>query len=402
MLPHKTDPRWEKIVISDRDVSLNNLATKMLLTRVRMMVKNDRSENNIKTAIDIAYDFFLKNEAIVKADIEILFKTKTMYSVDEVIKLIKTNATLLISGDENLLKQLPKGKWLAGTTPYFMSERGGIFSKTELQVIEMPKSLSDIKIKSYSKDQLQNIPKDYFSNGFSYILIPAFSSIHITFAKESFNYSGLFDRPLLGWIAGYDLKENYAKAKVFNGETGEVCEEDAIVLHCQLPAHQYAQINTINLFQQGIGDTIQFEKAGFEVNECLINGNKKNFADYLLENKIDTRLPLVANYSGAMINASFNKILATEKRVTLFAPVFPGIEYKIATPVENYEDEFNAELSRDKISPIFSCNCILNYQHAKLENKMLGDITGPITFGEIAYILLNQTMVYLTIEKKVS
>lgn len=31
-----------------------------------------------------------------------------------------------------------------------------------------------------------------------------------------------------------------------------------------------------------------------------------------------------------------------------------------------------------------------------------GDITGPITFGEVAYQLLNQTMVYLTITELAS
>lgn len=402
MLPHKTDPRWEKIVTSDRDVTLNNLATKMLLTRVRMLVKQDRSANKIKEAINIAYDFFLKNESIVKADIEILFRMKTMYSLNEVIELINSDAHLLISGDEKLLKQLPKGKWVAGTIPYFMSERGGILTKNELQVLELPKSITEIKIKSYSKDQLQNIPKDYFSNGFSYILIPAFSKSHIAFAKESFNYSGLFDRPLLGWISGHDINDTNAKASVYNGETGQRTEEDAIVLHCNLPLHQYAQINIINLYSQGSGDSIQFEHDGFDVTDCIINGKKQNLSEYIATKNIDTKLPLVANYSGAMINVSFNKIFPQEKKISLYAPVFSGIEYKIAAPLNNFAEEFNAELIKTNIEPLFSCNCILNYLHANLEGKKTGNITGPITFGEIAYILLNQTMVYLTIEKKES
>jgi hypothetical protein len=402
MLPEKNDPRWEKIITSDRDVALNNLATKMLLTRVRMLVKQDSSDAKIKEAINIAYDFFLKNESIVKADIEILFHMKTMYTLTEVINLINSKAHLLISGDESLINQLPKGNWVAGTIPYFMSERGGMISKSELQVIELPKTITDIKIKSYSRDQLQNIPKDYFANGFSYILIPAFSSSHITFAKNSFKYSGLFDRPLLGWISGHDLNDKNITAKVYNGETGIASQDEAIVLHCNLPNHQFAKINIINLFKPGNGDTIRFEKDGFEVIDCLINGKKQNFAEYIAKNHIDTKLPLVANYSGAMINVSFNKILTDQNKVTLYAPVFPDIDYKIAAPVTNYADEFNSELEKENISPLFSCNCILNYLHANLEGKKTGSITGPITFGEIAYILLNQTMVYLTIESKKS
>jgi hypothetical protein len=42
----------------------------------------------------------------------------------------------------------------------------------------------------------------------------------------------------------------------------------------------------------------------------------------------------------------------------------------------------------------------LNYLYANLEGKKTGHIVGPMTFGEIAYMLLNQTLVYLTFENK--
>ena len=48
-------------------------------------------------------------------------------------------------------------------------------------------------------------------------------------------------------------------------------------------------------------------------------------------------------------------------------------------------------------SKSFSCNCVLNYLYAGLEGKKTGEFNGPATFGEIAYQLLNQTLVYLTI-----
>ncbi len=38
---------------------------------------------------------------------------------------------------------------------------------------------------------------------------------------------------------------------------------------------------------------------------------------------------------------------------------------------------------------------MLNYVYGKLEGRHTGKLTGPITFGEIAYQLLNQTLVYL-------
>jgi hypothetical protein len=41
----------------------------------------------------------------------------------------------------------------------------------------------------------------------------------------------------------------------------------------------------------------------------------------------------------------------------------------------------------------------LNFLYGELEGKKTGTITGPMTFGEIAYQLLNQTMIFLEIEK---
>jgi hypothetical protein len=41
----------------------------------------------------------------------------------------------------------------------------------------------------------------------------------------------------------------------------------------------------------------------------------------------------------------------------------------------------------------------LNYLYAGLEGDQPIPLGGPATFGEIAYILLNQTLVYLELER---
>ena len=38
----------------------------------------------------------------------------------------------------------------------------------------------------------------------------------------------------------------------------------------------------INIFEQGDGDTIEFDTEGFTVKDCLINGKQHNFSEYLL------------------------------------------------------------------------------------------------------------------------
>lgn len=326
---------------------------------------------------------------------------KTLYKVSEVSEMINNGESLLLSGDERTLNNLPKGKWVAGTIPYFMSEKGGLLTHDEIQVVKLPSVITDFTIKTYSVSELKNIPKDYLSNGFSYIIIPAFSDAHIDFAKNCSTYDGLFDRALIGWISGVDLAEvGKTHAKVLNGLTGEISDSKAVVMHLNLPTDKYAQINIINLFKQGHGDTITFNTSGFEIIDCKVNGKDTNFSEYISSNKIDTHLPLVADYMGAMINVSIQAVDTESGKVHLYAPVFPGIEYKIANPVADYEKEFSEELSKANIRPLISCNCILNYQYAHLEGKKTGHIVGPMTFGEIAYMLLNQTMVYLTIEDK--
>ena len=170
-------------------------------------------------------------------------------------------------------------------------------------------------------------------------------------------------------------------------------------MHIDLPADLYAKANIINLFCQGSGDTITFPSAGFEVTDCFVNGQKQSFAAYVETKKINIQQPLVASYMGAMVNVSFQAVDGKAGKVALYAP-FPGIEYKVADPIGDYEAGFRGELKKHEVAPLFTCNCILNYLYANLEGKKTGHIVGPMTFGEIAYMLLNQTMVYLTFEKK--
>jgi len=173
------------------------------------------------------------------------------------------------------------------------------------------------------------------------------------------------------------------------------------VLQAQLPPGKVAEIGIINLFEQGDGDILSFGSDGFSAKDVLVNGEKRNFAAYIMKNKLDTKLPLVADYYGAMVNISFQDVDEVEGQVKFYAPVFTGIRYKHARPVADYVKVFNDRLGRegaiDSTRVAFSCNCILNYLYSELEGKKTDPFVGPVTFGEIAYQLLNQTLVYLEI-----
>lgn len=324
---------------------------------------------------------------------------KTMFSISEVEAKIKQGKNLLLAGDESLLQQLPSGQWIAGTIPYFMTENGGLETKELIFVTELPSYIAATEIKTYPQTTVENVYREAPENGFSVIIIPAFSPTHFSFALNAPKYSNFATSQLIGWIAGVHLNElGTKKPKIFHGETGEVLEDAAIVMHVSLPSSKYADLNIINIFTQGNKDTIVFPEDGFSAADAIINGEKINFAQFLIDRQIDTRLPLVADYCGALINTSFQEIDQQHQRVTFYAPVFKGIQYKIAAPVTDYLTAFSQQLPKDEAAQLFlSYNCILNYLYCELKGKKTGGVTGPITFGEIAYQLLNQTLAYISI-----
>ena len=322
---------------------------------------------------------------------------KSLLTLEETTKLIQKGERLLVAGDESLLAKLPRGEWVGGTIPYFMSEEGGLCTREKMQVTVLPDFVRAATCRMYGPKELARIPEDYQPSGFSYIVIPAMTEAHETFAKDCSTWRGVFNRPLIGWIAGVHLEDlGKVKPKVVNGETGEISSERAVVMHLDLASGKRAEVNIVNLFRQGHGDRITFPNEGFEVGECQVNGQKRCFAEYVESKKINRRQPLVADYMGAMVNVSFQKVDAAKGKVTFYAPVFPGVEYRLAEPVADYEAEFHKQLNGNAVRPTFTCNCILNYLYAKLEGKKMQDVVGPITFGEVAYMLLNQTFVYLT------
>ncbi len=316
-----------------------------------------------------------------------------------VAKDIESGKTLFLAGDESLLKTLPRGNWIGGTIPYFMDAVGGTVTRNLVDVTELPRPAGLQSIRWYGESELPRIAGDVPDPGFAFLILPATSKVHLEYAQNAPNYPDIFLKPILGWISGVLLDDlGKVTPKVVNGKTGELSDSRGIAMHCTLPAGKTASIGIINMFRKGSGDAITFDTEGFSVKECLVNGKRTNFAEYIVSRKIDTQLPLVSDYCGAMVNVSFQSVDEKAGLVALYAPVFKGVEYKIAAPVPDYVKEFTARLQDARISPVFSCNCILNFLYSKLEGKKTGSFTGPITFGEIAYQLLNQTLVYLEIK----
>jgi signal transduction histidine kinase/DNA-binding NarL/FixJ family response regulator len=319
--------------------------------------------------------------------------------IEELKTEMSQGGYFFVAADEELLKQIPKGDWIGGTIPYFMTEAGGVYSRDTIYALKLPSYITRAEIKTYDECSLANVYSDAPDNGFSLMIIPASSKTHLSFALNAPKFAGFATSPLVGWISGVSIGEiGKSVPKVFDGRSGRAMEDAAMVMHATLPKGKTAVTGIVNIFEPSDGDALTFAADGFSAVEVIVNGKKEKFAEYLAEKKLDTRLPLVTNYGGVMINVSFQGVDAATGEVRFYAPVFENMEYRHAKPIGEYLHAFMEQKPRDIDDRImFSCNCILNYVNSSLEGKHTTGFTGPITFGEIAYQLLNQTAVYIEI-----
>lgn len=324
-----------------------------------------------------------------------------LVALREAAAAIERGRVLWLAGDEALLRQLPRGRWIGGSIPYFVGQGGGQASRELVFCAELPPQIATaVQVRYYDARTIERVAKDAPDNGFSLLLIPATSEVHLGYAQHAPGYEDMFLKPIAGWVTGVHLDDlGKTRPTVFNGVTGDSSNERALVMHVTLKPDRIANVGIVNTFTQGNGDTIEFRATGFTASTCHINGVESSLAQYVRERNIDMRLPLVADYSGTMINVSLQQVDERGNNVSFYAPVFKGVRYKFAAPVDDYVEAFYSAIPHFEQPVAFSCNCVLNYLYSGLEGKKTAQLTGPATFGEIAYQLLNQTLVYLLIEE---
>lgn len=313
-------------------------------------------------------------------------------TIDQVDSRIAAGQTLLLAGDESLLAGLPRGNWIGGTIPYFMDGGEGLCSRDRIFVTEMARPVQGARMQRYDESTIHRICTDAPANGFTALILPCGSAVHREYARNAANFEEMFLKPVVGWVSGVHLDDvGRIAPKTACGRGPTLSETAAVALHVELDARYQAELDILNPFVPGSGDVIEFPENGFRARECRVNGVLRSCAEYFTEVRKDPKVPLAANYNGTIINVSVQSVHTADGFVDFYAPVFSGVEYRIAVmpPADHTTG------TPHQAPPALSCNCVLNYLNGIMAPQDGVRLQGPVTFGEIANLLLNQTLVRL-------
>jgi len=152
-------------------------------------------------------------------------------------------------------------------------------------------------------------------------------------------------------------------------------------------------------------DVIVFEENGLQTEYALINGERRNFREYLAEQNIDRTSDSIigsgiclsgSNY-GVKVNVAISREIESdmEKYVSFGVSVYKDIEYRLASLDSNISRENIKMEFEDEV--IYSITCITNYICPDRYLKYLSKMNGPFTYGELAYYLISHATVYVTL-----
>lgn len=323
-----------------------------------------------------------------------------LLSIAETAALIRQGRALSLAAPESVLRQLPAGQWIGGTTPYVMTRKGvGEHPAGQVFVTDLS-GLGGVRIEAFADHQVPEIVGRAPDNGLALMVVPAGSTMLQRFAAEATAHPDAFIKPTMGWIAGVHLSElGKVQPKVFDGRGPTVYANKAVVAYVELPPGRLASVDIVNIFEPDTQMLLRFEETSFNPSHCVVNGERVEFFDLVQSRAPEVlKTPLVGDFAGAHINASLQLIDTEQRVVKLYAPVFEGVDYHFAKPIPDYVKALRQRLDGMDFSNAFlGCNCILNYLYGELEGQDIGGLTGPITFGEIGYQVLNQTVVVMRV-----
>jgi len=132
-----------------------------------------------------------------------------LYTKQEVIDFINNGRVMLLTGSEKALSGLPKGNWIGGTSLYFVDSVGKL-DEDKIFVDDFTLVAQNSKMAVFNEKNIQDIAKNGYKNGFIVVTLPIDSQVYYTFANNALAYEGMFDNPVVGYVAATKF-EDYGK-----------------------------------------------------------------------------------------------------------------------------------------------------------------------------------------------
>ncbi|MBO7440653.1 MAG: hypothetical protein J6T96_03145 [Bacteroidales bacterium] len=323
-----------------------------------------------------------------------------LYTKEQVVEFIKEGRIMHLCGNEETLKDLPKGNWVAGMTPYFMDEVGKICGN-KIYVDDFSFIGEECEMATFDENNIAEIAKrNKYSNGFIFVVLPIDSQVYFTFANHSLEYENIYDNPVVGYVSSV-LLEEYGKKqpKVAIGSEGVLHADKAAVMYVKVPDRLRVRAEIMNF--DSIDDTtpsLKFPKTGFTQSDCLIDGKPGNIARYLedVKSRIGHYPQLITSQNGALVNRDVKSVNLETGEAVFFSPAYESDVYYIVKVNKDYLGTFNRRLGR-KTDVIACVSCTSYFLQGDFEYRHI-DFNGVYTFGEIAYQLLNKTIVTLEVD----
>lgn len=323
-----------------------------------------------------------------------------LYSKAEVIEFIKQGRVMHLCGSEEMLKDLPKGKWIAGMTPYFMDSVGKI-CKNKIYVDDFSYIAEDVKIVAMDEDDIHNVAKNNtFGNGFIMMILPLESPVYYTFSNHSLEYEDIYNNPVVGYVSSCLLDEyGKVKPKVAIGTDPVLTSDKAAVMYVKVSdrLRVRAEIMNFDTIDEST-PSLKFPKTSFVQSDCLIDGKPGNIAEYLwsVKKKLGHYPQLITSQNGALVNRDIKSVDLEKGVASFFSPAYENDLYYLVKPNSNYLRAFNDALKTK--SDVIACfSCTSYFLLGDFEYRSI-NYNGVYTFGEIGYQLLNKTIVTLEID----
>lgn len=324
---------------------------------------------------------------------------RAMASVAEVGSLIKAGHILILAGAEDDLAKLPPGNWIGGTAAGFLIRDGLAETAGQLIYADLSPIATRTVLRVVSARQLRNLSQFYPENGFAMIIMPGQSDLLRAIATRMPDWPSLYNTPLVGWVSGVPLSEiGRRQPSIFCG-TGKPRHDRAAIMYVSLPENMFAELNVVNPFSVASCTAIRFFEKGYDIRDlCQLNGQRVRLNQLISTGKIDPTLPLLADKDGALLN---NSIIAHDPeagRVTFLNPVDPALTYRFAELPVSFSDSFaKASEGINPATATLSSICVAGLRHFDETMRHRLPAIAPVTFGQIGYTLLTQTIACLNL-----